>query len=52
MDIITFIKVDGLKWAGHVAKAEGRRKGGRPKLRWEDEVDNDKALGGKKLEKP
>jgi hypothetical protein len=60
MDIITFIEVDRLKWTDHVvrmdqqrpakrilnAKPEGRRKGGRPKLRWEDEVDNDvKALG-------
>jgi hypothetical protein len=55
MDIITFIKVGRLKWAGHVvrmdqrrpakrilnAKLECIRRRGRPKLRWEDGVDKD-----------
>jgi hypothetical protein len=60
MDITIFINVDRLKWAGHVvrrdqqrpakiilnAKPEGRRKRGRPALRWEDGLDYDvKALG-------
>jgi hypothetical protein len=60
VDIITFIKVGRLKWAGHVvqtdqqrpakrilnAKLESTRRRGRPKLRWEDGVDKDvKALG-------
>jgi hypothetical protein len=60
MDIIAFIKVGRLKWAGHVirmdqqqpaktilnAKLEGTRRRGRPKLRWEDREDKDvKALG-------
>jgi hypothetical protein len=59
MDIITFIKVGRLSWAGHVvrmdqqrparrilnARLEGTRRRGRPKLRWEDGVDKDvKAL--------
>jgi hypothetical protein len=60
MDMITFIKVGRLKWAGHVllmdqqrpakrilnAKLKGTRRRGRPKLRWEDGVDKEvKALG-------
>jgi hypothetical protein len=59
MDIITFIKVGMLKWAGHVfridhqrpterilkAKPEDRRDSERPELRCQDGVDNDvKAL--------
>jgi hypothetical protein len=58
--IIIFTEVDRLKWAAHVvqmdwqlpekrilnAKPEGRRKRGRPKLRWDDGMDKDvKALG-------
>jgi len=51
-DIVTYIKINQLKWAGHVirmeeqsptrrvlvAVVEGRRQWGRPKLRWEDGV--------------
>jgi hypothetical protein len=59
LDIIIFIKVGRLKWFVRVvrmdwqrpariifnAKREGRRNRGRPKLGWEDGVDNDvKAL--------
>lgn len=54
-DIITKIKVSRLQWAGHVIRAneetiikriytskpEGRRKQGRPRLRWNDGVDQD-----------
>ena len=55
-DIVTYIKIDRLKWAGHVirveeqsatrrvlvvAVAEGRRQRGRPKLRCEDGVMED-----------
>jgi len=51
-DIITYIKINRLRWAGHVIRLEkqnparrvfaavvdGRRQTGRPKLRWEDGV--------------
>jgi hypothetical protein len=63
MDIlrVTFIKVGRLKWAGHIvrmdqqrlaernlnAKPEGRRKRGKPKLRWEDGMVNDVKAEGK-----
>jgi hypothetical protein len=54
-DIVTYIKINRLRWAGHVirleeqstarrvltAAVEGRRKRGRPKLRWEDGVMDD-----------
>ena len=54
-DIVTYIKIDRLNWAGHVirveeqsarrrvlvAVVEGRRQRGRPKLRWEDGVMGD-----------
>ena len=64
-DIVTYIKINRLKWAGHVigmeeqsatgrvlvAVVEGRRQRGRPKLRWEDGVMEDaRKLGGEKLE--
>ena len=64
-DIITYIKINSLRWAGHVirleeqnparrvfaAVVEGRRQKDRPKLRWEDGVKGDaKRLGGKILE--
>jgi hypothetical protein len=59
MDIITSTKVVRFKWVSHVirwdqqqraeriliAKPEGRKRG-RPKMRWEDRMDNDvKILG-------
>jgi hypothetical protein len=54
-DIITYIRINCLRWAGHVirleeknparrvfaAAVEGRRQKGRPKLRWEDGVMGD-----------
>jgi len=62
-DIVTYIKINQLKWAGHVirmeeqsatrrvlvAVVEGRRQRNRPKLRWEDGVMEDaRKLGGEK----
>jgi hypothetical protein len=64
-DIITYIKINRLRGAGHVirleeqnptrrvfaAVIEGRRQMGRPKLRWEDGVTRDgQEVGGKTLE--
>ena len=61
-DIVTYIKVNHLRWAGHVirleeqsparrvlaAVVEGKRQRGRPKLRWEDSVmDVARKLGEK-----
>ena len=54
-DTVTYIKINRLKWAGHVigmeeqsatrrvliAVVEGRRQRGMPKLRWEDGVMED-----------
>jgi hypothetical protein len=59
-DIVTFIKLCQLRWAGHVIRMEedrpakrilvsnprGARGRGRPKIRWKDGVDDDsKAIG-------
>jgi hypothetical protein len=61
-DIVIYIKIKRLGWAGHVIRMDnnrkvekvfntkpiGIRKGGRPKLRWEDDVIQDiKTLGVK-----
>jgi hypothetical protein len=65
LQLVTYIKIDRLRWAGHVirleeqsptrrvltAVVEGRRQRGRPKLRWENGVmDDARNLGGEKLE--
>jgi hypothetical protein len=61
-DIVTYIKVNRLRWAGHVirleeqspartvlvAVVEGKRQRGRPKLRWEDGVMDDVRKLGEK----
>jgi hypothetical protein len=61
-DIVTYIKVNRLRWAGHViwleeqsaarrdlvAVAEGKQQRGRPKLRWEDGVMDDARKLGEK----
>jgi hypothetical protein len=61
-DIVKYIKINRLGWAGHVIRMDnnrtvkkvldtkpiGTRKIGRPKLRWEDDVIQDiKTLGVK-----
>jgi hypothetical protein len=61
-DIVKYIKINRLGWAGHVIRMDnnrtvkkvldtkpiGTRKTGRPKLRWEDDVIQDiKTLGVK-----
>jgi hypothetical protein len=54
-DLVAFIKTGRLRWSGHVERTEdnrvpkrmlygrpgGRRKKGRPRLRWLDEVEED-----------
>jgi hypothetical protein len=59
---VTYIKINRLRWAGHVirleeqspgrrflvAVVEGRRQRGRPKLRWEDGVMDDARKLGKR----
>jgi hypothetical protein len=61
-DIVTYMKVNCLRWAGRVirleeqsparrvlvAVVEGKRQRGRPKLRWEDSVMDDARKLGKK----
>ena len=62
-DIVTVIKIRRLEWLGHVirmnetgcvkkifeGKLEGRRGGGRPRLRWIDDVEDDlRKLGVKR----
>jgi hypothetical protein len=59
-DIVTFIKLGRLRWAGHVIRMEGDRPAkrilisnpggargrGRSKIRWDDGMDDDsKAIG-------
>jgi len=62
--LVTYIKINQLKWAGHgiymeeqsatrrvlIAVVEGRRQRDRLKPRWEDGVMEDRKLGGEKLE--
>jgi hypothetical protein len=61
---VTYIKVNRLRWVGHVirleeqspkkrvlvAVVEGNRQRGRPKLRWEDGVMDDARTLGKETE--
>jgi hypothetical protein len=61
-NIVTYIKVNRLRWAGHVIRleeqsparrvlvevVEGKRQRGRPKLRWEDGVMDDARKLGEK----
>jgi hypothetical protein len=64
-DIVTYVKINRLKWAGHVigmekqsptrrvpvAVVEERRQRGRPKLRWQNGViEGAMKLGEEKLE--
>jgi hypothetical protein len=66
VDIVTSIKVRRLEWAGHVVRMDdermvnrvfwgnpvGRRKPGRPRLRWLDCVEDDlKTLGVRRWRK-
>jgi hypothetical protein len=65
-NIVTTIKVRRLEWAGHVVrlsddrtvkkvflgKPDGRRKAGRPKLRWLDCIENSlKSMGVRRWRK-
>ena len=61
-NIVNYIKVKRLAWAGHLVrmnsdralkkifntKPDGARSAGRPKLRWEDAVDQDMRILGVK----
>ena len=64
-DIITYFKINRLRWARHIIRleeqnparrvfatvVEERKQKGRPKLRWKDGVTGDaKKLGGKAME--
>ena len=62
-DTVTHVKINRLKWAGHVirveeqsatrrvlvAAVEGRRQRGMPKLRWEDGVMEDARKLGREI---
>jgi hypothetical protein len=61
-NIVNYVKVTRLTWAGHLVcmnndrtvkkifntKPEGARSAGRPKLQWEDDVDQDTRILGVK----